>query len=122
VPASSSPPAAGDSKPALAALELIASIGVARVHDHDVALANRLRAGLELAPGNSAIVSLRADARAGERLRAAGVTVSTRAGRIRISPHLHNGEADIDRALDALRAVDTAGGGQPAVTSAGSSE
>ncbi len=94
------------------ALALLASVGVDRIHRHDVALANRLRAGLELPAGDSAIVSLAAGEPAAERLRAAGVKVSTRAGRIRISPHLYNDDADIDRALEVLRAADA---GEPAV-------
>lgn len=88
------------------ALELLAAVGVDRIHRHDVALANRLRAGLALPAGDSAIVSLAGDDRAAERLRAAGIKVSVRAGRIRISPHLYNEDADIDRALDALHAAD----------------
>jgi selenocysteine lyase/cysteine desulfurase len=93
---------------AVAALELLESIGIARVHEHDVTLANRLRAGLDLPAGDSAIVSLAAGDSAAGALRAAGVRASVRAGRIRISPHLHNDEADVDRALEALRAVDVA--------------
>lgn len=85
-----------------AALDLLAQIGVQRIHDHDLALANRLRAGLDLPASDSAIVSFTADDGAGERLRAAGVRSSVRAGRVRISPHLYNDEADVDRALEAL--------------------
>src|SRR6202012_1315456 len=43
------------------ALELIEEIGVAAIHDHGVALANRFRAGLGLEAGNSAIVSAEVD-------------------------------------------------------------
>jgi selenocysteine lyase/cysteine desulfurase len=85
-------------------LELLADVGIERIHDHDLALANRLRAGLDLEPADSAIVSFTADAHAGERLRAAGVRSSVRAGRVRISPHLYNDDADVDRALEALHA------------------
>jgi selenocysteine lyase/cysteine desulfurase len=84
------------------ALELLEEIGVEAIHDHDVALANRLRAGAGLAPGASAIVALDADDRALERLAAAGVMASGRAGRLRLSCHLYNDEADVDRALEAL--------------------
>lgn len=84
------------------ALDLLADIGLERIHAHDLALANRLRAGLGLAPSGSAIVSFTAGERAGERLRAAGVRSSVRAGRVRVSPHLYNDEADIDRTLEAL--------------------
>lgn len=40
------------------ALAVIEQIGIEAIHAHDVGLANRLRAGLELVPGNSAIVSI----------------------------------------------------------------
>jgi selenocysteine lyase/cysteine desulfurase len=89
---------------AASALELLADVGIDRIHDHDLGLANRLRAGLELEPADSAIVSFTADADAGGRLRAAGVRSSVRAGRVRISPHLYNDDADVDRALEALHA------------------
>ncbi len=84
------------------ALNLLEDIGLERIHAHDLALANRLRAGLGLAPSDSAIVSFIADEGAGERLRAAGVRSSVRAGRVRVSPHLYNDEADVDRAVEAL--------------------
>jgi selenocysteine lyase/cysteine desulfurase len=87
---------------AAAALELLEATGIERVHVHDVALANRLRAGLDLEPGDSAIVSLPAGDAAGEQLARAGVKASVRAGRVRLSCHLYNDESDIDRALEAL--------------------
>ena len=39
------------------ALEAIERIGIDAIHAHDVALANRFRAGVGLEPGDSAIVS-----------------------------------------------------------------
>ena len=39
-----------------ASLDVVESIGLAAMHAHDVALANRFRAGLGLRPGHSAIV------------------------------------------------------------------
>jgi selenocysteine lyase/cysteine desulfurase len=87
---------------ALPALELLDEIGIDRIHDHDVGLANRLRAGLGLPSSNSAIVSFTAEADAGDRLAAAGVRTSVRAGRVRISPHLYNGNVEVDRVLEAL--------------------
>src|SRR5215207_1210534 len=87
---------------AAAALELLEATGTERVHEHDLALANRLRAELDLEPGDSAIVSLSADAAAAERLARAGVKASVRAGRVRLSCHLYNDAGDIDRALEAL--------------------
>ncbi|SDI14752.1 aminotransferase class V-fold PLP-dependent enzyme [Nonomuraea jiangxiensis] len=81
------------------ALELLDEIGVERIRDHDVALANRFRAGLGLEPGDSAIVSVDAP---GERLAAAGIRAAVRAGRVRASFHLYTTTDDVDRALDAL--------------------
>jgi len=87
------------------ALDLIAEVGVAAIHRHDVGLADRLRAGLGLAPGDSAIVSLPAPVGAAERLAAAGIAASVRAGRLRLSCHAHNTEGDVDRALTVLTAA-----------------
>jgi selenocysteine lyase/cysteine desulfurase len=87
---------------AVAGLELLTEIGVAAVCAHDLALAARLREGLDLPPCASAIVAVEADADADERLRAAGVLVAGRAGRLRLSTHLYNDIGDVDRALAAL--------------------
>lgn len=83
------------------ALEALERLTVAAVHEHDVALANRFRAGLGLPPGDSAIVSAAAEG-AAERLERAGIRAATRAGAVRASFHLYNTEADVDAALDAL--------------------
>ena len=82
-------------------LEALERLTVAAVHEHDVALANRFRAGLGLPPGDSAIVSAAAEG-AAERLERAGIRAATRAGAVRASFHLYNTEADVDAALDAL--------------------
>jgi selenocysteine lyase/cysteine desulfurase len=37
-----------------------------------------------------------------EALAARGIDVALRAGRIRVSPHVHNTDADIDRLLEGL--------------------
>jgi selenocysteine lyase/cysteine desulfurase len=76
------------------ALELLAEVGIAAIHEHDVALANALRGRLGVPPGDSAIVTVAADG-ALERLRAAGIKASVRAGAVRLSFHLHNTEADV---------------------------
>jgi selenocysteine lyase/cysteine desulfurase len=83
------------------ALELVNRIGVQSVYDHDVALANRFRAGLGLAASNSAIVCVDVPD-AAERLQRAGIQAAMRGGRLRVSCHLYNVEADIDAALDAI--------------------
>ncbi len=84
------------------AIELLNRIGVDAVHAHDVALANRFRAGLGMDVGNSAIVCIAAE-RAAERLERAGVVGALRGGRLRLSWHLYNTEADVDATLEALR-------------------
>ncbi len=86
---------------AAASLEVLAHIGIEEIHRHDVALANRLRAGLGLEDSNSAIVSLEIE-KSAERLERAGIRASTRAGRTRFSCHLYTTTADVDRALEAL--------------------
>jgi selenocysteine lyase/cysteine desulfurase len=84
--------------PALAVLE---EVGLETIHTHDVALANRFRAGLGMPAGDSAMVSLPAAGLAA-RLRDAGVMATEREGLMRFSFHLYNTEADVDRALEAV--------------------
>jgi selenocysteine lyase/cysteine desulfurase len=83
------------------ALELLTEVGVEAIHRHDVGLANALRARLGMAPSDSAIVT--ANVRGGlERLGAANIKASVRAGAVRISFHVHNTEADVDAVARAL--------------------
>lgn len=82
-------------------LELVEAIGVEAIHQHDVGLANAFRAGLGMAPGNSAIVSADVPG-AEERFAAADLRASVRGGRIRVSFHVYSTQSDVDRALDAL--------------------
>ena len=83
------------------ALELLNRIGVEAVHAHDVALANRFRAGLGMPPSNSAIVSVEREG-AAARLQDAGIVAALRGGRLRASWHLYNTNEDVDAALEAL--------------------
>ncbi|MFC0042661.1 aminotransferase class V-fold PLP-dependent enzyme [Actinomadura rayongensis] len=85
-----------------AALELLERVGADAVLRHDVALANRFRAGLGLPPDDSAIVSLRVPDGTAARLAEHGVVVAERAGRLRASFHLSTSEDDVDRALSLL--------------------
>ncbi len=83
------------------ALELIEEIGVPVIHDHNVALANRFRAGLDMEPADSAIVSAEVpDAAA--RMERAGIVAAMRGGRLRTSWHVYNDERDVDRVLEAV--------------------
>ncbi len=82
-------------------LRVLAGIGVEAIHAHDVALANRFRAGLGLPPGDSAIVSAEVPG-AAEKLARAGIMAASRAGSLRASFHLYNRDDDVDAALDAL--------------------
>jgi selenocysteine lyase/cysteine desulfurase len=84
------------------ALELLDSVGVEAIYRHNVALANRLRAGLGLPEGDSAIVSVEVAPEMVDRLRSAGVVGSMRNGRLRLACHLYNTPADVDLALDLL--------------------
>jgi selenocysteine lyase/cysteine desulfurase len=83
------------------ALRLVNEIGVETIHEHDLRLANRFRAGLGLPPGDSAIVTSDVPD-ATQRLGDAGIMAAARAGRLRASFHLYNTEADVDAALEAL--------------------
>ncbi|MDX3312602.1 aminotransferase class V-fold PLP-dependent enzyme [Streptomyces sp. NPDC054884] len=89
-------------------LELVEEIGVEAIGAHDVALADRFRAGLAAlgreplpAPG-SAIVSVPGLGFRQPELAAAGIQVSDRAGNLRAAFHLYNTAADVDRLLDVL--------------------
>jgi selenocysteine lyase/cysteine desulfurase len=83
------------------ALELLARLDIAEVCAHDVGLANRFLTSLGLTPGRSAIVTVTRDG-AAERLAAAGVRTSVRAGRARLSFHLYSQQDDVDTAVGAL--------------------
>ena len=85
------------------ALALLEDVGVAAIHAHDVACAARLRDGLGLEPGDSAIVSVGGlPDDAADRLAAAGVMAAGRGGALRLSCHLYTTDDDVDRALAAL--------------------
>ncbi|WP_405781814.1 aminotransferase class V-fold PLP-dependent enzyme [Streptomyces sp. NBC_00859] len=89
-------------------LALIEEIGPEKVRHHDVALADRFRAGLDrigqpvLAAPGSAIVSAPGLGHRRDELGRAGVELSDRAGNLRAAFHLYNSAADVDRLLDVL--------------------
>ena len=84
-----------------AALATIERIGVASIHEHDLALANSFRLGLGLEQGDSAIVFCDVEG-AAERLEGAGIRAAVRGGRLRTSWHVYNRPADVERTLDVL--------------------
>jgi selenocysteine lyase/cysteine desulfurase len=84
-----------------AALAVIERIGVEAIGAHDVALANRFRAGLGLEPSDSAIVFCDSDD-AAEKLERAGIRAAVRGGRLRTSWHVYNTDEDVERTLDVL--------------------
>ena len=84
-------------------LELLTSVGATVLNEHAVGLANRFRVGVGLAPSDSAIVSLTADAEVPLILGEWGLRCAERAGRVRLAFHVHNTAADADGASSALR-------------------
>jgi len=86
---------------AAASTRVLLRAGVERVHDHNVALADHLRAALGQAPGGSAITSVeRPDA--AERLARAGIVTTRRGAGTRLAFHLYNTLDDAERAARAL--------------------
>jgi selenocysteine lyase/cysteine desulfurase len=83
------------------AVELLVEIGIERIHEHNLRLANRFRAGLGLEPGDSAIVAAAMEG-AEELLRGSGVMAAARTGQLRTSWHVYNDDGDVDRALEVL--------------------
>ncbi len=81
------------------ALEVIEQVGIDAIHAHNLALANRFRAGIGLQPSNSAIVCADLPG-AAERLRSAGIVAAVRGGLLRTSWHLYNDQHDVDRVLN----------------------
>lgn len=90
-------------------LALIEEIGAESIRRHNLALADRFRAGLDRtgagrlvpAPG-SAIVSVPGLGHRRDELGRAGIELSDRAGNLRAAFHLYNSAADVDRLLDVL--------------------
>ncbi|MDR3084605.1 MAG: aminotransferase class V-fold PLP-dependent enzyme [Streptomyces sp.] len=89
-------------------LELLERLGVERIRAHDLALADRFRAGLRArdvaplpAPGSPIVSVPGLGHRQGE-LSRAGVEASNRAGTRRVAGHLYTKPADVDRLLDVL--------------------
>jgi cysteine desulfurase / selenocysteine lyase len=100
-------------------IDYLRQIGIDRIAAHDLALGERLLAGLRdlgadiVSPegdrARSAIIGARLPGleprRVVRHLGEAGIVVSPRRDLVRFSPHLYNTEGDIDQALDALRGL-----------------
>jgi cysteine desulfurase/selenocysteine lyase len=98
------------------AVSMLLAYGLDQVESHDQALVDQLIDGLPAGwrlrsptakSQRSTLVFLEPDSpdtvdRALGRLDAAGVDAGERAGKIRVSPHIHNSSEDIDRLLAAL--------------------
>ncbi|BCQ09456.1 aminotransferase class V [Mycobacterium heckeshornense] len=82
-------------------LAWLATLDRDAVQAHTVGLANQLRTELELAPTDSAIVSIPI-AKSADALHNAGIRAAVRAGAVRVGFHLYNTEDDLERLLDAL--------------------
>lgn len=84
-------------------LAVFADVDPDAVQAHGVGLADAFRAGLGLAPGGSAIVTLPdPDGARRAALERGGCRVAGRAGRVRVAFHVWNDGSDVERALTAL--------------------
>jgi len=83
------------------ALRLLTEIGVEAINTHNVGLANALLGELEMAPTDSAIVSLRL-LDGFDQNRLDDLAVAYRADRLRVGFHLYNSMDDVDRVVAAL--------------------
>ncbi|HEX2152973.1 MAG TPA: aminotransferase class V-fold PLP-dependent enzyme [Acidimicrobiia bacterium] len=88
---------------AVPSLQLIAFLGVDRIHDHNVALANSIRDGLGMKASNSAIVTVSTSDPTP--LTQAGIKTAMRASAVRVGCHIHNSSADVDALLEVLSEI-----------------
>jgi selenocysteine lyase/cysteine desulfurase len=107
-----------DFMPWRASVDYLVGRGIAQAAEHTDRLVRRLVEALEEAAYRivgptgdsrlSIVVASHADPAVNPRLHAeladAGVDVALRAGNLRIAPHLYNSDADVERALEVLRA------------------
>lgn len=84
------------------ALECIADIGVKRIHDHNLSLANEARKSLGQDPSNSPILKI--PSVDPSELAAKGVRGSVRDGSVRVGFHLYNDDDDVRALVDAVAA------------------
>jgi selenocysteine lyase/cysteine desulfurase len=84
-----------------ASLRFLDAVGVDAIHEHDLRLANAVRAGLGLPPGSSSMVSLELGP-GFDPARLEDLRTALRAGRLRVGFHLYNDDEDVERLLAAL--------------------
>jgi selenocysteine lyase/cysteine desulfurase len=92
---------------AVASLTALTEVGLEVIHEHDVRLADGLRAELGIGPTGSAIVSV-GGGEVEHALAAHGIKAATRANGGRLSFHLYNDDEDVALAAAALRDVHSA--------------
>lgn len=85
------------------ALALLNDIGIEKIHNHNLGLANALLAELDMPPGDSAILSFESE-NGFEQGRLSGLSTAYRAGRLRVGFHLYNTEDDVAKVAAALKA------------------
>lgn len=83
------------------ALDLLLSVGIQNIYEHNVHLTNLLRSDLGLPSSNTAFLSLATDVTPNE-LNELGIKASLRAGRLRATFHLYNDASDVEAAAKAL--------------------
>jgi selenocysteine lyase/cysteine desulfurase len=83
-------------------LRYLNGVGLERIHDHDVGLADLARERLDVEPADSSMVSLRLESDF-DPSRLDGLRTAYRAGRLRAGFHLYNTEDDVDRLVAAVR-------------------
>jgi selenocysteine lyase/cysteine desulfurase len=108
-------------RPFAAAVDHLLTIGPERIERHDQTLVARLLENLEGTayevlspreePQRSTLVFLShrdsgRNAKIHGALREAGIEIALREGRLRVSPHLHNSAADVDRLSETLVSLD----------------
>lgn len=85
---------------AVPSLELVDSIGVQRIHNHDVQLANSLRLALGMPESPSAIVTIPMNDPG--LLAEAEIKASIRVSNIRVGCHIHNTSQDVSALVDVI--------------------
>lgn len=83
-------------------LELISEVGVEAIGAHSITLADAFREGVGMPAGRSPIVSVPVREGVADALAAHDIVAAMRAGRLRVSFHLPNTDADVQRAVAAL--------------------